>query len=124
MPTGVSNHGDSEKYEKYLIMAALSDLKCCTMENMALQSLAVFLFQKGDKYIERAEQYISTSMEDAKFYNNRLRIIEISRIMPQIMSNYRISGTGVLESRCYGDRSLNKHIVSVLYIGIDRKDST
>ena len=81
--------GDSEKYEKYLIMAALSDLKCCTMENMALQSLAVFLFQKGDKYIERAEQYISTSMEDAKFYNNRLRIIEISRIMPQIMSNYQ-----------------------------------
>lgn len=81
--------GDHEKYEKYLIMAALSDLKCCTMENMALQSLAVYLFQKGNKYIERAEQYISTSMEDAKFYNNRLRIIEISRIMPQIMSNYQ-----------------------------------
>ena len=81
--------GDSEKYEKYLILAALSDLKCCTMENMALQSLAVYLFQKGEKYIERAEKYISISMEDAKFYNNRLRILEISRIMPQIMSNYQ-----------------------------------
>lgn len=81
--------GDSEQYEKYLIIAALSDLKCCTMENVALQSLAVYLFLKGNQYIERAEQYISISMEDARFYNNRLRILEISRIMPQIMSNYQ-----------------------------------
>lgn len=81
--------GDSEKYEKYLIIAALTDLKCCTMENVALQSLAVYLFEKGDQYLEGAEKYISISMEDAKFYNNRLRILEISRIMPQIMSNYQ-----------------------------------
>lgn len=81
--------GDLEKYEEFLIKASLSDLKCCTMENMALQTLALLLFQKGDDYIERAERFIYTSMEDAKFYNNRLRILEISRIMPQIMSSYQ-----------------------------------
>ena len=58
--------GDQDRYEEYLIKAALSDTKC-----------------------KRAEQYINTSMEDAKFYNNRLRILEISRIMPQIMSSYQ-----------------------------------
>jgi len=81
--------GDNDKYEQYLTIAALSDLKSCTMENVALQSLAVYLFQKGEKDIERAERYINVSMEDAKFYNNRLRILEISRIMPQIMSTYQ-----------------------------------
>ncbi len=81
--------GDEEKYEEYLIHAALSDLKCCTMENLALQSLAVCLFQKGEEHIERAERYINMSMEDAKFYNNRLRILEISRILPQIMNTYQ-----------------------------------
>lgn len=81
--------GDLEKYEEFLIKASLSDLKCCTMENMALQTLALLLFQKGDDYLKRAERYIYTSMEDAKFYNNRLRMLEISRIMPQIMASYQ-----------------------------------
>ena len=67
----------------------MSDLKCSTMENMALQSLAVRLFQNGEEHIERAERYINVSMEDAKFYNNRLRILEISRILPQIMTTYQ-----------------------------------
>lgn len=81
--------GDEDKYEEYLVKAALSDLKSCTMENLALQTLAVFLFQKGEEHIERAERYINVSMEDAKFYNNRLRILEISRNLPQIMTSYQ-----------------------------------
>jgi hypothetical protein len=59
------------------------------MENMALQALAIRLFDKGDDQLVSAEQYINLSMEDAKFYNNRLRILEISRILPQIMSTYQ-----------------------------------
>lgn len=81
--------GDNQRYEEYLIRAALSDLKGCTMENVALQNLAVFLFEKGEDHIERAERYINISMEDAKFFNNRLRILEISQIMPQIMKSYQ-----------------------------------
>ena len=81
--------GNEEKYVEFLAKAAMSDLKCSTMENMALQSLAVRLFQNGEEHIERAERYIIVSMEDAKFYNNRLRILEISRILPQIMNAYQ-----------------------------------
>ncbi len=81
--------GDEEKYEEFLTKAALSDLQSCTMENLALQKLAVKLFEKGEQYIERAERYINLSMEDAKFYNNRLRILEISRNLPQIMNAYQ-----------------------------------
>ena len=81
--------GNEEKYVEFLAKAAMSDLNCSTMENMALQSLAVRLFQNGEEHIERAERYINVSMEDAKFYNNRLRILEISRILPQIMTTYQ-----------------------------------
>lgn len=81
--------GDEDKYEEYLIRAAMSDIISCTMENAALQSLAVKLFEKGEDYIERAERYINISMEDAKFYNNRLRIIETSKSLPQIMKAYQ-----------------------------------
>ena len=81
--------GNEEKYVEFLAKAAMSDLKCSTMENMALQSLAVRLFQNGEEHIEQAERYINVSIEDAKFYNNRLRILEISRILPQIMTTYQ-----------------------------------
>lgn len=50
-------------------------------------SIAMTLFEQGD--VERAERYINVSMEDAKFYNNRLRILEVSRILPQIMTTYQ-----------------------------------
>ncbi len=81
--------GEQDKYLEHVIKAALCDLKNCTMENMALQNLSLFLFEERDNQIERAERYINVSMADAKFYNNRLRILEISRIMPQIMNTYQ-----------------------------------
>lgn len=105
--------GDEEKYEEYLIRAALSDLKSCTMENLALQTLAVKLFEKGEDYLERAERYISISMEDAKFYNNRLRILEISRNLPQIMNAYQAS----IETK---NRNLRHSVIfiSLLMLGL------
>ncbi len=81
--------GEQEKYLEHVIKAALCDLRNCTMENVALQNLALFLFEENESQIERAERYINVSMADAKFYNNRLRILEISRIMPQIMNTYQ-----------------------------------
>lgn len=84
------NHAAQGEYDKrmeYLIKASLCDLKCSNMENSALMSIAMTLFEQGD--VERAERYINVSMEDAKFYNNRLRILEISRILPQIMTSYQ-----------------------------------
>lgn len=81
--------GDSVRYEQYLIRAALSDLKSCTMENAALQNLALHLFHAGDGNIERALRYINLSMDDARFYNNRLRILEISDVLPEITTAYQ-----------------------------------
>lgn len=82
-------HGDNKHHEEYLIRASLSDLKSCTMENMALQNLAMCLYQQNRDNIERAERYINLSLEDAKYYNSRLRIIEISQKLPQIVSTYQ-----------------------------------
>ena len=108
-----SINNDKEKHEEYLIKAALCDIKCCTMETKALQDIALLLFQRGDKEIERAERYINSSMEDAKFYNNRLRILEISRIMPQIMSSYQDT-----VERQNGNLRCSVIFISLLVIGL------
>ena len=71
-------------YEKYLVQAAISDQVCPLKENLALQELSTYLYNKDAKYAKRVSKYIYCSMEDAQFYNNRLRMVEISRILPLI----------------------------------------
>ena len=71
-------------YEKYLVEAAISDQVCPLKENLALQELSTYLYNKDAKYAKRVSKYIYCSMEDAQFYNNRLRMVEISRILPLI----------------------------------------
>ena len=83
-----SAHENMEKYEEYLIKASICDILCCTKENLAIQDLAMHLFKQDNENIERARVYINTAMDDAKSYNNRLRILEISQKLPIIVSTY------------------------------------
>lgn len=80
---------DMQKYEEYIIRACISDLKNCTRENLAIQDLAMFLYNKEHQDISRADRYIHFAMEEAKSLNNRLRLIELSQKFPTIVSNYR-----------------------------------
>lgn len=82
--------GDEEKHEEYLIRNVITDVVTPVKENLSFQELAMLLFRKGgDSQLKRAEQYIQLSMEDAKFYNNRLRIIDNSNKLPAIISKYK-----------------------------------
>ena len=83
-----SAHENMEKYEEYLIKASICDILCCIKENLAIQDLAMHLFKQDNGNIERARVYINTAMDDAKSYNNRLRILEISQKLPIIVSTY------------------------------------
>ena len=76
--------GKTLLYEKYIIEAAISDMVCPLKENLALQEFSTYLYKKDAKYADHAARYIYCSMEDAKFYNNRLRMLEISNILPII----------------------------------------
>ena len=73
-----------QRYEQYIVEAAISDIVCPLKENLALQEFSTYLYTKDAKYADRAARYIYCSMEDAKFYNNRLRMLEISNILPII----------------------------------------
>ena len=88
-----SAHGNKEKYKEYMIKACISDLLCGTKENLALQDLAMYLFKQDKKNMERANVYIRVAMEDAKGYNSRLRILEVSNKLPLIVSTYQMMVT-------------------------------
>lgn len=81
--------GDHDHYMEYIVNAAISDIVCPLKENLAMQELSLYLFERNPGNSERALRYINCSMADAQFYNNRLRIIEISKIMPIISTAYQ-----------------------------------
>ncbi|WP_281764619.1 DUF6377 domain-containing protein [Neptunitalea lumnitzerae] len=74
--------GDKDKQMNYLIKAAITDIKHGIKETVALQNLAIILYDKND--VARAYTYISQAMEDASFYNARHRKLTISSILPII----------------------------------------
>lgn len=81
---------DIEQYDlyvKYLVEASESDGICQLKETTALQKLAYFLYETDKDDSKRATRYIQHSMEDAQFFNNRLRMIEISNILPVIVTS-------------------------------------
>ena len=80
--------GQTALQKKYLILSAISDIKAVVKENASLTALAMLLYDEGE--INRANQYIEYALEDANFYNARLRKIEISRVYPIINNAYQL----------------------------------
>ena len=76
--------GKLNLYEEYLVEASVSDGLCQLKETVALQKLAYFLFKKDENNSKLAAKFIQHTMEDAQFFNNRLRMMEISNILPVI----------------------------------------
>ena len=84
-----ANEGNTNKQEEFLLLSSIADVENCTMENFALQNLAMYIFEHNKDDLDYAQRYIQTALEDAHFYNNRLRIIEISSKLPVIVSSYQ-----------------------------------
>lgn len=84
-----NRQGHLDEYERFLILSAISDNVCPLKENLSLQELALHIFRQKPEWIERANRYLQYSMEDATFYNNRLRMLEIARKFPAIVNAYQ-----------------------------------
>jgi len=78
--------GNNINQKKFLILSAISDIQASIKDNASLTNLAIILFAEGD--VKRAHQYIDFSFEDAKFYNSKLRYLDISNVLPAISKSY------------------------------------
>ena len=108
------DEGNQEMYELWLTKSAISDMITPLKENLSLQELAIHLFENDPNQVERATRYIYSSMEDAQFFNNRLRIIDISHKFPTILSAYTNHITDQKSSILYGLIALGVLTVLIL----------
>ena len=77
----------SELQERYLLLAAISDVMASTNESMALQEVALSLYKDKDN-LRKANEYINISLIDADAYSNRQRRIELYTNLHDILSAY------------------------------------
>jgi hypothetical protein len=80
--------GDESTQKEYLARSAIADVKASVKENTSLRNLAFYLL--NDKDVDRSNRYIKKSLEDANFYNARLRNIQIAKILPVIDKAYQL----------------------------------
>lgn len=80
--------GQREKQKEYLIKSAIADIRGVVKENNSLRALAELLYDEGQ--LQRADVYMKRSMEDANFYNARLRNVQASRMLPVIDHAYQV----------------------------------
>lgn len=69
-------HKQYELQERYLLLAAMSDVMSSSNESFALQDLALLLY-KNKNNIDKAQVYINLALNDANVMNNRLRRVNL-----------------------------------------------
>ena len=80
--------GKWDEFERFMILSSIADQKIPLKENLAMQEIAAYLTSKND--IARANKYLLCALEDAVFYNNRLRLTQIARKFPDVVGRYQM----------------------------------
>ncbi len=83
-----AQQGDTDRQQEFLALAAMADIRASVKENLSFRNLAELMLDDGE--INRANSYIKKSMDDANFYNARLRNIQTSRVFPIINKSYQL----------------------------------
>ncbi|RGV48610.1 hypothetical protein DWW10_21895 [Bacteroides intestinalis] len=79
---------DELNEEQSLICSVMADIKSAVKQNRSLRLLAQIRNDKGD--IRRAYRYLDISLQDANFYNTRLRNSQIAEAIPIIQKEYQL----------------------------------
>ena len=87
MAEAYRQNDDNARYEYYLALTSIDDLRSGVREYMALPKLALSCYEHGD--YERAYRYLTCTMEDASACKARLRAVESSRFFPIIDKAYK-----------------------------------
>ena len=77
-----AEHNETDSAIYSFAMSAICDLRASIRETTSARNLAALMLKIGD--IDRANRYINLASNDAKAYNTRMRLSEISPIMSAI----------------------------------------
>lgn len=98
---------------EWFARSAISDIRSATKDHASLCSLAQNLLEVDD--IDRAFRYVSISLNDALYYNAKLRPWQISAIIPEIEKAYQnkqLAHQETLESQ----EAYSRHLATIISV--------
>jgi len=96
--------GREQETALWYARSAIADIKCATKDNASLCCLAQIMLR--EQQIDRAFRYITISLNDALFYNAKLRPWQIANIIPMVEKSY-------LEARAQQERSGRNYLIVI-----------
>ena len=79
--------GDKENSKKYMALSSIVDVKTANAEIASMEDLAKMLFAEND--IDHAYSYINYSLDQARSFPNRVRILSITKTIGSINLAYQ-----------------------------------
>lgn len=101
--------GNAHEAIHWWSLSAVSDIRCAIKDNASLSTLASRLIVLQDT--DRAFRYIRQSLDDAIFYNAKLRKVQIATTLPMIEKAYS-------DNRALQDREKRRYINSITTIAL------
>ena len=83
----LKDEGKIDESIRYFATSAISDIQCSVKENLSMFELSMLLYSRND--IDRAYRYIFSSIEDAASCNAKMRVLNVSSMLPVIESAQR-----------------------------------
>lgn len=111
------NLGQQNAAIRYMALSASGDIAACTLDNSAAKSLADFLIIDNPPSSVLAEKYINEALNDAKSYNNRLRLVEVSQSLIPILTAYKAQLAHKEHIRLYALAGSIGFIITLLLAG-------
>jgi hypothetical protein len=99
----------TEELIKWWTESALCDIQGAIKDNASLCSIAIKLTDPQDT--DRAFKYISISLDDALFYNAKLRKVQIASTLPWILKTYT-------DSKDLQNRDRTRYLILTLCIAL------
>lgn len=105
-----------ESFREWYALSAIADTRSAVKDNASIASLARQLFDDED--VVRAFRYITVSMDDAIYYNAKLRPWQIAQIMPVIEDKYAEKAEATDRLRWLLTISLGIAMVIILFFAV------
>ena len=99
--------GKPQEAVHWFVESALCDIQGAIKDNASLSTLSAILLDLDEA--DRAFRYIRFSLDDATFYNAKLRKVQIASTFPMIETAY-------YESRDIQERQKHKYMNSIIFI--------
>lgn len=102
-----------DEMREWFARSAISDIRTATKDHASLCSLAQNLLELED--IDRAFRYVTISLNDALYYNAKLRPWQISAIIPEIEKAYQnkqLAHQETLESQ----EAYSRHLATIISV--------